>query len=59
MGSAGSLAPLDFGAELWKWDEALYESADGIIQAYTRSGLRPPELGLSRVVNVDHVVVSW
>lgn len=39
MGSAGSLAPLDFGAELWKWDEALYESADGITQAYTRSGL--------------------
>lgn len=38
MGGAGSLAPLDFGAELWKWDEALYESAGGIVDAFTCAG---------------------
>ena len=24
------LVPLDFGAELWKWDVSAYESAHGI-----------------------------
>jgi len=35
---AGRTAPLDFGAELWKWDVALYESRDGIVAALRRSG---------------------
>jgi hypothetical protein len=34
---AGRTVPLDFGAELWKWDASLYESADGIRAALSRT----------------------
>jgi hypothetical protein len=34
---AGRTVPLDFGAELWKWDTSLYESADGIVAALRRT----------------------
>jgi hypothetical protein len=34
---AGRTVPLDFGAELWKWDASLYESADGIRTALSRT----------------------
>ena len=32
------LVSLDWGTELWKWDVTLYESADGIRAALTRTG---------------------
>jgi len=34
---AGRTVPLDFGAELWKWDASLYESTDGIVAALSRT----------------------
>ena len=34
---AGRTVPLDFGAELWKWDASLYEGADGILAALSRT----------------------
>ena len=34
---AGRRVPLDFGAELWKWDASLYESTDGIVAALSRT----------------------
>jgi hypothetical protein len=37
MWGEGRNAPLDFGAELWKWDASLYESGDGIRAALKRS----------------------
>jgi hypothetical protein len=35
---AGRTVSLDWGAELWKWDISLYESADGIAAALRRAG---------------------
>jgi hypothetical protein len=35
---AGHTVPLDWGAELWKWDSSLYESTDGIVAALRRAG---------------------
>jgi hypothetical protein len=34
---AGRTVSLGFGAELWKWDASLYESADGIVAALSRT----------------------
>jgi hypothetical protein len=31
-----SMTSLDWGMELWNWDVALYESADGIVEALDR-----------------------
>jgi hypothetical protein len=41
MWGNGRIVSLDFGAELWKWDVSLYESAEGIRAALTRAGRRP------------------
>jgi hypothetical protein len=38
----GRTVSLDWGAELWKWDIPLYESADGIAAALRRAG-RPSD----------------
>jgi len=32
------MVSLDWGTELWKWDVALYESADGLLASLNRSG---------------------
>ncbi|MFI5898446.1 hypothetical protein ACIA5D_51110 [Actinoplanes sp. NPDC051513] len=36
--SPGSSAPLEFGAELWRWDISLYQSAPGVAAALQRAG---------------------
>jgi len=38
MHGPGRLISLNWGQELWKWDVALYESADGITASLKRSG---------------------
>jgi hypothetical protein len=38
MHGPGRMVPLRWGKELWKWDVALYESADGIAASLNRSG---------------------
>ncbi len=36
MGGPDTIAPFDFGVELWKWDVSLYESATAIGAALAR-----------------------